>query len=108
MTTLIGLILFGSGLAALLISRLIGGRHRHFQQEISELRACYRCQECQRPVDTRSTLRHIRQSLLCPEHYHARFGTLPPPPPPSPRRYRRAEYLTRHHLPLLLPPRSRF
>jgi hypothetical protein len=48
--------------------------------------ATYACRQCGRPVDMASTVRPIRLTLLCPEHYHAQYGALQPLPGPKPRR----------------------
>lgn len=52
-------------------------------------RASYACRHCGRPVDMASTVRPIRLTLLCPEHYHAQYGALRPAPGPKLRRRQR-------------------
>lgn len=46
----------------------------------------YACRQCGTAVDMVSTVRPIRLTLLCPEHYHAQYGALQPLPGPKQRR----------------------
>ncbi|MCL4544287.1 MAG: hypothetical protein M1118_06775 [Chloroflexi bacterium] len=82
----------------------IHDRHEIEKNAAAAPRPVYLCRECHRPVDIRSTLRPIRETLLCPEHYHARVGSLLPPPEPKPRQCRRA-WRPQHTIALTLPPR---
>ncbi|HEV7216608.1 MAG TPA: hypothetical protein VGP33_15975 [Chloroflexota bacterium] len=49
--------------------------------------AVYACRQCGRPVGMAATVRPIRLTLLCPEHYHAQYGAMRPVPGPRKRRY---------------------
>jgi hypothetical protein len=48
--------------------------------------ATYACRQCGQPVEMAATVRPIRLTLLCPEHYHAQYGALQPLPGPKQRR----------------------
>ena len=61
-----------------------------FPAPAADIHASYACQRCGRQVELAHTLRAIRRTLLCPEHYQATylgFARLQPPRP-WPRRER--------------------
>ncbi|HEY8742913.1 MAG TPA: hypothetical protein VIU62_07440, partial [Chloroflexota bacterium] len=67
--------IFGVALLAMSLGWLVSQRSSAdaFAVTSADVHATYACQRCGRRVELALTLRAIRRTLLCPEHYHATY-----------------------------------